>query len=175
MTMSPEEICRHYTQAANQKKDIQVLADLNGTDSASIRAVLIDGGLLPPDKARRKRKQTPEALVELAEEIAKALDEGLDDKTVAERVGCCELTVKNHRKQRKRPVAPENKPVAQESEPVAQESEPVMGLYARIEQILAALPTDANKESRYIAMDLCTALLWAELERRLGVRENDYA
>ena len=169
MTMSPEEICRHYAQAASKSKDIQVLADLNATDKASIRAVLIDGGLLPPDKTGRKRKQPPEALVELAEEIAKALDEGLDDKTVAERVGCCELTVKNHRKQRKRPVAPENKPVAQESEPVAQESEPVMGLYARIEQILAALPEDATVEARHIAVELCVALFRAELERRMGM------
>ena len=166
MTMSPEEICRHYTQAANQKKDIQVLADLNGTDSASIRAVLIDGGLLPPDKTGRKRKQPPESRAELAEAVNAALDDGLDDKDAAERVGCCPETIKRHRKQREAPEPPA---------PVKEQAQAHEGVYARIEQILAALPTDANKESRYIAMDLCTALLWAELERRLGVRENDYA
>ena len=49
MQMTAEEICRHYTQASNKSKDIQVLADLNATDKPSIRAILIDGGVLPPD------------------------------------------------------------------------------------------------------------------------------
>ena len=43
MQMTPEEICRHYVQAAERKKDITILAELNETDDASIRAVLIDG------------------------------------------------------------------------------------------------------------------------------------
>ena len=49
MQMTPEEICRHYVQAADRKKDITILAELNETDEASIRAVLIYGGVLPPD------------------------------------------------------------------------------------------------------------------------------
>lgn len=53
MQMTPEEICRHYVQAADRKKDITILAELNETDDASIRAVLIDGGVLPPDPPKR--------------------------------------------------------------------------------------------------------------------------
>lgn len=34
MQMTAEEICRHYTQASNKSKDIQVLADLNATATA---------------------------------------------------------------------------------------------------------------------------------------------
>lgn len=56
MQMTAEEICRHYTQASNKSKDIQVLADLNATDKPSIRAILIDGGVLPPDPPKRGRK-----------------------------------------------------------------------------------------------------------------------
>lgn len=160
MTMSPEEICRHYTQAANQKKDIQVLADLNGTDSASIRAVLIDGGLLPPDKTGRKRKQPPESRAELAEAVNAALDDGLDDKDAAERVGCCPETIKRHRKQREAPEPPA---------PVKEQAQAHEGVYARIEQILAALPEDATVEARHIAVELCVALFRAELERRMGM------
>lgn len=56
MQMTAEEICRHYTQASNKSKDIQVLADLNATDKPSIRAILIDGGVLPPDPPKRGRR-----------------------------------------------------------------------------------------------------------------------
>ena len=56
MQMTSEEICRHYVQAADRKKDITILAELNETDEASIRAVLIDGGVLPPDPPKRGRR-----------------------------------------------------------------------------------------------------------------------
>lgn len=45
MQMSAEEIVRHYQQAKNKSADIGVLADLNSTDKASIRAVLADAGV----------------------------------------------------------------------------------------------------------------------------------
>lgn len=54
MTMTAEEIVRHYNQAANKKGDITVLADLNLTDTASIRAILVDAGVLEPDKKRQR-------------------------------------------------------------------------------------------------------------------------
>ena len=56
MQMTAEEICQHYSQASNKNKDISILAELNATDKESIRAILIDGGLLPPDPPRRTRK-----------------------------------------------------------------------------------------------------------------------
>ena len=52
MQMTSEEICRHYVQAADRKKDITILAELNETDEASIRAVLIDGGVPPAGPAQ---------------------------------------------------------------------------------------------------------------------------
>lgn len=160
MTMSPEEICRHYTQAANKSKDIQVLADLNATDKASIRAVLIDGGLLPAEKPREVKRKTPESRAELAEAVNAALDNGLDDKDAAEQVGCCSQTVKRYRKLREAQASPA---------PVQAQNQAHEGAYARIEQILAALPEDATVEARHIAVELCVALFRAELERRMGM------
>jgi len=54
MEMTNEEICRHYTQAADRRKDISILADLNGTNTAAICAVLKKGGVLEekPKKAK---------------------------------------------------------------------------------------------------------------------------
>lgn len=60
MTMTAEEIVRHYRQAANKKKDVLVLADLNGTDEASIKAVLIDAGVMEPERKERKKAGTEE-------------------------------------------------------------------------------------------------------------------
>ena len=74
MQMTPEEICRHYGQASNKTKDIKVLADLNATDPASIRAILIEGGVLPPDPPKRTRKPRVGAPAEVpsAQAAAKA-------------------------------------------------------------------------------------------------------
>lgn len=58
MEMTPAEIVRHYKEAANPKADIQVLADLNVTDAATIRAILIEAGELapgPPTAAPEKK------------------------------------------------------------------------------------------------------------------------
>lgn len=62
MQMTPEEIVRHYTQAANKHKDIKVLADLNMVTPAEIRAVLAEAGVEgvePPKRIVRKRKPAP--------------------------------------------------------------------------------------------------------------------
>ncbi len=91
MIMTPEEICRHYQQAKHPQQDITVLADLNGTDKASIRAVLIDAGLCPPDQPDKgrsvRRGQYDDA-------IAALVSLGAEDKTIAAQVGCCVETVK---------------------------------------------------------------------------------
>lgn len=60
--MTPEEIVRHYTQAANKHKDIKVLADLNMVTPAEIRAVLAEAGVEgveAPKRIVRKRKSAP--------------------------------------------------------------------------------------------------------------------
>ena len=44
MQMTPEEIVRHYTHAANKHKDIKVLAELNMVTPAEIRAARLLGG-----------------------------------------------------------------------------------------------------------------------------------
>lgn len=59
MQMTPEEIVRHYTHAANKHKDIKVLAELNMVTPAEIRAVLAESGVegieAPKRIARRKK------------------------------------------------------------------------------------------------------------------------
>lgn len=60
--MTPEEIVRHYTQAANKHKDIKVLADLNMVTPAEIRAVLAEAGVEGvevPKRIVRKKKPAP--------------------------------------------------------------------------------------------------------------------
>ena len=62
MQMTPEEIVRHYTQAANKHKDIKVLADLNMVTPAEIRAVLAEAGVEgveAPKRIVRKKKPAP--------------------------------------------------------------------------------------------------------------------
>ena len=60
MQMTAEEIVRHYQQAANKTKDVGVLAELNATDTASIKAILIDAGVMAPEgKTRRKKMLAP--------------------------------------------------------------------------------------------------------------------
>ena len=63
MQMTPEEIVRHYTQAANKHKDIRVLADLNTVTPAEIRAVLAEAGVEGVEAPKRivRRKKPPTA------------------------------------------------------------------------------------------------------------------
>lgn len=142
MQMTAEEICRHYTQASNKSKDIQVLADLNATDKDSIRAILIDGGVLPPDPPRRGRK--PKA--DKPAETPPAAPPKRPRKPAAEAASA-------------QAVAPTAPP-------------PDASVYGRVEAILAAVPPGASERTRAQAHDLTMSLLTDYIRRRLELPAN---
>ena len=93
MIDSPAEIVRSYRMAADPKKQIKVLAELNACSVKEIRQVLVGEGVLPretevpeePKKAARKR---------FDEETARMLyEEGLDDAAIAKATGMTAHTV----------------------------------------------------------------------------------
>ena len=93
MIWSAEEIVRSYRMAADPKKQIKVLAELNACSVKEIRQVLVGEGVLPretevpeePKKAARKR---------FDEETARMLyEEGLDDAAIAKATGMTAHTV----------------------------------------------------------------------------------
>lgn len=93
MIDSPAEIVRSYRMAADPKKQIKVLAELNACSVKEIRRVLVGEGVLPretevpeePKKAARKR---------FDEETARMLyEEGLDDAAIAKETGMTAQTV----------------------------------------------------------------------------------
>ena len=93
MIDSPAEIVRSYRMAADPKKQIKVLAELNACSVKEIRQVLVGEGVLPreteipgePKKAAKKR---------FDEETARTLyEEGLDDAAIAKATGMTAHTV----------------------------------------------------------------------------------
>lgn len=93
MIDSPAEIVRSYRMAADPKKQIKVLAELNACSVKEIRQVLVGEGVLPreteipeePKKAAKKR---------FDEETARMLyEEGLDDAAIAKVTGMTAHTV----------------------------------------------------------------------------------
>ena len=80
MTMTPEEIVRDYTQAANKSKQIKILADLNMVSPGEIKAVLAEAGVEgveAPKRIRRKpapAKAEPETEVSVYDRIEMILD-----------------------------------------------------------------------------------------------------
>lgn len=93
MIDSPAEIVRSYRMAADPKKQIKVLAELNACSVKEIRQVLVGEGVLPreteipeePKKAAKKR---------FDEAVAKMLyEEGLDDAAIAKATGATAHTV----------------------------------------------------------------------------------
>ena len=143
MQMTAEEICRHYTQASNKSKDIQVLADLNVTDKPSIRAILIDGGVLPPDPPKRGRK--PRA--DKPAEAPPAAPPKRPRKPAAEAASAQAAATK----------APP----------------PDASVYNRVEAILAAVPPGASEQARVHAHDLTMPCLWTTSAGGWRCRETE--
>ncbi len=100
MEMTNEEICRHYTQAADKRKDISILADLNITNEAAIRAVLKKGAVLEekPDKRQGSGKKGGR----FDKKIEPLLSEGFSSRDIAARVGCSVQTVYNFQNKMKK-------------------------------------------------------------------------
>ena len=95
MYMTEEEICRHYRQALDQKKDIAVLADLNAVDKWEIEEILAKAGMTK--RPRRKKPEKPKmtgSREKLHSEIEKRLREGKSFRQVSAEVGCSDSTVR---------------------------------------------------------------------------------
>ena len=147
MQMTAEEICRHYTQASNKSKDIQVLADLNATDKPSIRAILIDGGVLPPDPPKRGRKRR------------------------ADKPAGSPLTDARQESKLKGIMCPNA--VGDSGTPgVVVEG---LTIYERVDKILGALPDRASQEIRTRAYNLVMSMLADAIGERLGLRPEEGA
>lgn len=64
MTMTDEEIVRHYRQAKDRKGSIQILADLNATSKDEIQAILERAGEIQPaepNSGKKKQRRPPSA------------------------------------------------------------------------------------------------------------------
>lgn len=147
MQMTAEEICRHYTQASNKSKDIQVLADLNATDKPSIRAILIDGGVLPPDPPKRGRKRR------------------------ADKPAGSPLTDARQESKLKGIMCPNA--VGDSGTPgVVVEG---LTIYERVDKILGTLPDRASREIRTRAYNLVMSMLADAIGERLGLRPEEGA
>lgn len=113
MNMTADEICRSYKNAVDPKKQVGILAELNATDKASIKAILIDAGLMEPDG-----KSGPKTKAEMNAVIAKGLQEGLSIGKIAEAAGCSRTTVKNRKREQDKPQTMEKPQTAEELDTV---------------------------------------------------------
>lgn len=181
MDMTAEEIVRHYQQAKNKSADIKILAELNTTDTASIRAILIDAGVLAPDKDAKKPITPPKSNSELAVSIITCLKSGLSKSETARQLQCSQVTVTKYAKQLEKAAGaapaqaapPDEAPPA----PLAQHKSPGnvvrrarKEIYERVESIIDSLPEDADPFTRGLALDLCLQLLRRDLRKRLEVQ-----
>ena len=95
MEMTAAEIARSYKSAADPKKQIGILAELNATDRGTIRSILIDAGLMKPDGAAPKKALRTQAARESAVEAM--LKGGASMREVAAEVGMDEKAVRQRR------------------------------------------------------------------------------
>ena len=121
MVMTDDEIATSYRQAKNQKQQIAVLADLNGTNTVEMRQHMMRIGLLEPDVLATPTKDS--GIDELrAMELFK---EGKTDLDIAEMLGVSIHRVQSWRTRNGflRPRGrsrPKNKPEAPEQKPPAE-------------------------------------------------------
>lgn len=85
MYMSDAEIRESYTQAADPKKQIQVLADLNATSVKAMKEKLREMGLLTEEKTGRKKGPKSDFDEKKAEELWL---QGMNDTAIGEKLGC---------------------------------------------------------------------------------------
>lgn len=73
--MDQSEIVRSYREAKNKEKQIQILADLNGSSPEQIRQILIAAGE-PAEKKRPKSKEIRQMVVKpMPDCVKKAITE----------------------------------------------------------------------------------------------------
>lgn len=97
MYMTDGEIITSYKQAKNPQSQIHVLAELNGTDTATMRAKLRSLGFdVKEPKARPKRAPSVLPLIE-SETLRRMFLAGLSDREIAEELGVSVWNVQNRR------------------------------------------------------------------------------
>lgn len=185
MIDSPAEIVRSYRMAADPKKQIKVLAELNACSVKEIRQVLVGEGVLPretevpeePKKAARKR---------FDEETARMLyEEGLDDAAIAKATGMTAHTVakwrsrnglrKKARKPRmkKQVDVPSTKP--SEAEPDFTKSAAPEPRTVTVEELRALLEDacrDGLGECAVLVEGTAFADLWLDVHSTLRIYES---
>lgn len=176
MIDSPAEIVRSYRMAADPKKQIKVLAELNACSVKEIRQVLVGEGVLPretevpeePKKAARKR---------LDEETARMLyEEGLDDAAIAKATGMTAHTVAKWRSRnglRKKVRKPRMKkdvdvPGAKPSEEAAPGVQKIPIVGEAVEVTEPDFTKSAAPEPRTVTVEELRALLEDACEGGLG-------
>lgn len=166
MTMTPEEIVRHWQQAKRQNaNELQLLAELNSTDKDTIRKVLENAGEpLPKQRSKLRGEELKKAIEEL-------YDQRLSDAEIARRVGCTNTTVATWRKEKGLPRNAEPGWQKQKS-PAAVPAPAPPDVYGQVETLLAALPEGCSRMVRSQARDLCSVLLSEYLEERLKLKEE---
>lgn len=166
MTMTPEEIVRHWQQAKRQNaNELQLLAELNSTDKDTIRKVLENAGEpLPKQRSKLRGEELKKAIEEL-------YDQRLSDAEIARRVGCTNTTVAAWRKEKGLPRNAEPGWQKQKS-PAAVPAPAPPDVYGQVETLLAALPEGCSRMVRSQARDLCSVLLSEYLEERLKLKEE---
>lgn len=166
MTMTPEEIVRHWQQAKRQNaNELQLLAELNSTDKDTIRKVLENAGEpLPKQRSKLRGEELKKAIEEL-------YDQRLSDAEIARQVGCINTTVAAWRKEKGLPRNAEPGWQKQKS-PAAVPAPAPPDVYGQVETLLAALPEGCSRMVRSQARDLCSVLLSEYLEERLKLKEE---
>lgn len=167
MTMTPEEIVRHWRQAKMQNaNELQLLAELNSTDKDTIRKVLENAGEPLPKQCSKLRGE------ELKKAIEELYDQRLSDAEIAQQVGCTNTTVAAWRKKKGLPRNAEPGWQKQKS-PAAVPAPAPPAIYGQMEALLAALPEDASCTVRRKAGDLLADMFGEYLIERLRLQGHE--
>ncbi len=156
MTMTNEEIVRHYRQADDKAADIKVLADLNVTGKDEIIGILEAAGEKIPGRSRGSK---------LDGKIKPLYEQGLNDAEIVGRLGCTAPTIANWRRRNGLPV---NKGSA-----TKEAGGQLPDIYTQLEKVLAALPEGSSEFVRRSARDFLCDMLAEYLNRRLGLGGQD--
>lgn len=164
MQMTKEEIRDKYNRAENKKATLRLLAELEGTDEATIRRILEEKQ--EPEPEVRTDGELPKKKLltqkERAAIIRAMLSAGKPVNQIAEEAGCSEQTVLSHAKKLKLEAvaaAERQEPVevAMPTENNARRVEQMPG--ERVTSILLAMPADADNESKLMCYELCRSIL----------------
>lgn len=133
MYMSEADICREYRQAKNKNAQVQVLADLNGTNKKIILDILQRGGEFEAKPSEPKTKAPKKTVAikgfwtpELTNDMLRMRDEGLSYEEIGEKLGVNKRAIcdKVHALRNKGLLPPSKRRKAPDKEPLATQAEP---------------------------------------------------